>query len=78
MTSSKDRNRIEKIDWESGYNATFGGISEIQSETTNEISIAFLLATILTFMSLAAILNSLAHPFTIATGILTSFSGCLF
>lgn len=71
----KIETELKKIDWESGYNATFGGISEIQSETTNEISIAFLLATILTFMSLAAILNSLAHPFTIATGILTSFSG---
>jgi HAE1 family hydrophobic/amphiphilic exporter-1 len=40
-----------------------------------EIGRAFLLATILTFMLLAAILNSLAHPFTIATSILTSFIG---
>ena len=29
----------------------------------------------MTFMLLAAILNSLAHPFTIATSILTSFTG---
>ena len=35
----------------------------------------FLLATILTFMLLAAILNSLIHPFTIATSIITSFAG---
>ena len=34
-----------------------------------------MLATILTFMLLAAILNSLVHPFTIATSIITSFAG---
>ena len=50
-------------------------MSEIQSETTGEIGTAFLLATILTFMLLAAILNSLIHPLTIATSILTSFAG---
>ena len=33
------------------------------------------MATVLTFMLLAAIMNSLAHPFTIATSILTSFAG---
>ncbi|MEE1111546.1 MAG: efflux RND transporter permease subunit, partial [Alphaproteobacteria bacterium] len=52
-----------------------GGMSDTQSESETEIGRAFLLATILTFMLLAAILNSLAHPFTIATSILTSFIG---
>ena len=66
---------LDKIDWELGYRAEFGGMSETQSETTGEIGQAFLLATILTFMLLAAILNSLVHPFTIATSIITSFAG---
>lgn len=66
---------LDKIDWELGYRAEFGGMSETQDETTGEIGQAFLLATILTFMLLAAILNSLVHPFTIATSIITSFAG---
>ena len=66
---------LAKIDWESGYGAEFGGMSEIQGETTTEIGNAFMLAIILTYMLLAAILNSLAHPFTIATSIVTSFAG---
>ncbi len=72
---SKIQSELNKIDWEYGYFAEFGGMSEIQGETTGEIGQAFLLATILTFMLLAAILNSLAHPLTIATSILTSFTG---
>lgn len=72
---SKIEAGLKTIDWKPGYQATFGGMSEIQSETTSEIGTAFLLAAILTFMSLAAILNSWAHPLTIVSGILTSFSG---
>ena len=72
---AKITNALDKIDWKPGYGYEFGGMSEIQSETTTEIGTAFLLATILTFMLLAAILNSLIHPFTIATSIITSFAG---
>ena len=67
--------QLKTIDWENGYYASFAGMSEIQDETTGEIAQAFLLATILTFMLLAAIMNSFIHPFTIATSILTSFAG---
>ncbi len=66
---------LETLDWEEGYGYSFGGMSEVQGETTSEIGRAFLLAIILTYMLLAAILNSLAHPFTIATSIVTSFAG---
>ena len=72
---AKIQSEINKMEWAPGYYAEFGGMSEIQGETTSEIGRAFLLATILTYMLLAAILNSLAHPFTIATSILTSFTG---
>lgn len=68
-------NALNKMDWKPGYGYEFGGMAEIQSETTGEIGTAFLLATVLTFMLLAAILNSLIHPLTIATSILTSFAG---
>lgn len=66
---------LDTINWEPGYGASFAGMSEIQSESTGEIAQAFLLATILTFMLLAAIMNSFIHPFTIATSIITSFAG---
>ncbi|MBQ8255570.1 MAG: efflux RND transporter permease subunit [Alphaproteobacteria bacterium] len=72
---AKIQSALDDMEWQYGYGAEFGGMSEIQGETTTEIGSAFLLATILTFMLLAAILNSLAHPFTIATSILTSFAG---
>ncbi len=66
---------LATIDWDDGYGYTFGGMSEVQGETAGEIGSAFMLAIILTYMLLAAIMNSLAHPFTIATSILTSFAG---
>ena len=72
---AKIQSELDKIDWAAGYYTKFGGMSDTQAESASEIGKAFLLATILTFMLLAAILNSLAHPFTIATSILTSFAG---
>lgn len=66
---------LDAMEWQPGYRAAFGGMSETQEETTGEIGTAFLLATVLTFMLLAAIMNSLTHPLTIATSILTSFAG---
>ncbi len=71
----KIESAIAKINWDTGYGTEFGGMSEIQDETTGEIGSAFFLAIVLTYMLLAAIMNSLAHPFTIATSILTSFAG---
>ncbi len=66
---------LDKINWEYGYGASFAGMSEIQDESNSEIAQAFLLATVLTFMLLAAIMNSFIHPLTIATSIITSFAG---
>lgn len=72
---AKIQQKLDEINWENGYSAAFAGMSEIQEESTAEIAQAFLLATILTFMLLAAIMNSFVHPFTIATSIITSFAG---
>ena len=66
---------LKNIDWQTGYTYKFGGMSETQSDATGEIGQAFMLASILTFMLLAAILNSLIHPLTISTAIITSFAG---
>ncbi len=55
----------EKIDLPAGYNIHFGGQSEFMAETFSEIMKALLLAIILTYMVLAATLESLVHPFTI-------------
>ena len=66
---------LKDMDWQPGYTYKFGGMSEIQGDSTSEIGQAFLLASILTFMLLAAILNSLIHPLTISTAIITSFAG---
>ena len=66
---------LKNMDWKPGYTYQFGGMSETQSDSTSEIGQAFLLASILTFMLLAAILNSLIHPLTISTAIITSFAG---
>ena len=71
----KIENVLKNIDWQPGYTYKFGGMSEIQGDTIGEIGQAFLLASILTFMLLAAILNSLIHPLTMATAIITSFAG---
>lgn len=71
----KIESEIARMDWQPGYSAKFAGMSEIQSDTTDEIGMAFILASVLTFMLLAAILNSLTHPLTIATSIITSFIG---
>ena len=66
---------VNNVDWQTGYTYKFGGMSEVQGDATGEIGQAFLLASILTFMLLAAILNSLVHPLTISTAIITSFAG---
>ncbi len=72
---AKIEQALSKIEWADGYAAKFAGMSEIQEETNAEIGAAFMLAIVLTFMLLAAIMNSWVHPFTIATSILTSFAG---
>lgn len=58
-----------------GYGFRFVGNAENQDEAGQEIGKAFGLAIILTFMLLAAIMNSFIHPFTISSSILTSMGG---
>ena len=46
----KIESEIAKMEWRAGYSAKFAGMSEIQSESTGEIGMAFILASVLTFM----------------------------
>jgi HAE1 family hydrophobic/amphiphilic exporter-1 len=75
MQTKIKRELNRAMEWKTGYGFYFAGMGEIQAETSSEMGSAFMLAVLLTFMLLAAILNSFAHPFTIATGIAICFSG---
>ncbi len=48
-----------------GYSITFGGESEQMAESFADLGKALILAIILTYMLMAAILESYIHPFTI-------------
>jgi HAE1 family hydrophobic/amphiphilic exporter-1 len=63
------------MDLPAGYGYNFVGMAENQDETNTETGQAFLLAVILTFMLLCAILNSLSRPVSIIISIATSFIG---
>lgn len=67
--------KIKALELPAGYNFQFVGNAESQEESGQEIGKAFGLAIILTFMLLAAILNSFVHPLTISSSIITSFGG---
>lgn len=73
--------KLSKLQFQKGEGYRWVGNAELQSDSNRELGKAFILATILTFMLLAAILNSWYHPFTIGTSIVTSFAGvflCMF
>ena len=56
---------IRKVGLPPGYTYRFSGAVKILDETTRNLVIAFLLASIFMFMVLAAQFDSLLHPFTI-------------
>jgi len=59
------RNLQEELDLPEGYQFTWGGTSEMMEENVREMSKAFLIAMLLTYMLLAAILESFTKPFLI-------------
>jgi HAE1 family hydrophobic/amphiphilic exporter-1 len=69
---------FKKIDFpkEHGYN--YVGDSEYQEESSSEMSKAFILAVILTFMLLCAIMNSLNYPIPILLMVPLSFVGVFY
>ncbi len=70
--------KIDTINFPENYGSNFTGRAENMAETGREIGIAFLMAVILTYMLLVAILNSFVHPFTIVSAVFTSFVGVFY
>lgn len=75
QVSKELENEFKKIDFPKGHGYVFSGNAEMNDESQREIGKAFLLASILTYMILAAIMNSFIYPFVIATTIFTSMGG---
>jgi len=57
--------RIDQLDLPTGYEVGFGRMTEMQEESFGELFGAMSLAIVLTFIVLAAILESYIHPFII-------------
>lgn len=74
-TLNKD---FKKIDFPEGYGYTYVGTSEYQEESNREVGKAFVLAVILTYMLLCAILNSFKYPIPIMLTVVTSFIGVFY
>lgn len=66
---------LNKIDYPEGYGYRYGGTAEMQDESNFEIKKAFIIAVILTYLLLVAVMNSFLMPFVIATTIITSLAG---
>lgn len=73
----KVKEQLDKIEFKKGGRYYFTGQDETKTESEQALGQAFLLAAILTFLILAAILNSWIHPITIGSSILTSMSGVI-
>ena len=70
-----DDRGFKDITFEEGYGYKYVEMAERAAESTREIVKAFLLAVILTYMLLCAIMNSFLYPITILLSVATSFIG---
>lgn len=64
ITNEIDR-RLVDLDLPSGYKVVWTGMTEIMKDTISEMLFTFILAIVLTYMLLAAILESLTQPLLI-------------
>lgn len=69
--------RLAKIELPSGYFYKWGGSSEMMKETIAEMLRAFIIAIVLTYMLLAALLEDLVQPLIIMSTLPLSFIGVL-
>lgn len=67
--------RFSELDFGPGYNYKYAGSAEHQEESNSELGKAFILAVLLTYMLLAAIMNSYVYPFAILNTVVTSMIG---
>ncbi len=73
-----DDEAFKGIAFEKGYGYRYVGMNERGAESSQEIVKAFLLAVILTYMLLCALMNSFFSPVTLLLSVLTSFVGVFF
>ena len=59
------RGKTDQLDVPSGYRIYFGGMAEVMEESFGSLFQALILAIVLTYMLMAAMLESYVHPFTI-------------
>ncbi len=69
--------RLAKIEMPAGYYYKWGGSAEMMKETVAEMLRAFLIAIVLTYMLLAALLEDLVQPLIIMSTLPLSFIGVL-
>jgi HAE1 family hydrophobic/amphiphilic exporter-1 len=69
---------VDSIDIPEGYTVRFGGMSEMMAESFGELGRAAILAIILTYMLMAAILESYIHPLTIMITLPLGLIGVLY
>jgi HAE1 family hydrophobic/amphiphilic exporter-1 len=72
------REAMTEIDLPPGYTYKFGGSVKLLDETTRNLILAFLLASIFMYMVLAAQFDSFVHPFTIMLSLPLSIPFALF
>lgn len=76
VTSEIER-RLAKIEMPPGYYVKWGGSAEMMKETLAEMLRAFIIAVVLTYMLLAALLEDLVQPLIIMSTLPLSFIGVL-
>ena len=69
---------FKEIPFEEGYGYVYAGSAEYEKESGQETGKAFLLAVILTFMLLCALMNSFLYPIPILLSVATSFIGVFY
>ena len=69
--------RMDEIEFESGYGYKWGGMTKMMNEMQADFAFAFLLAILLTYMLLTAILESFVQPIFILLTIPLAMSGVM-
>ncbi len=69
--------RLQQLSWPEGYRFEIGGTAEDQAQSFNYLMIAFLIASVLTYMVMASQFESLVEPFIIFFTIPLALSGVL-
>ncbi len=72
------RKKTDSLQLSEGYSINYGGMTEMQEESFTELYRALILAIVLTYLVLAAILESFIHPLTIMITLPLAIVGVVF